>query len=52
VGGTGVKSSCLELEVNPRIAEKRLLQGWFDLAALTPVQGMHTAKRHKNAELL
>lgn len=52
IRGTGVKSGCLELEVNPRIAEKRLLQGGFDLAALTPVQGMHMAKRHKLEELL
>lgn len=52
IGGTGVKSVCLELEVNPRIAEKRLLQGGFDLAALTPLQGVHMAKRHRLEELL
>lgn len=52
IRGTGVKSSCLELEVNPRIAEKRLLQGGFEIAALTLVQGMHMTKRHKVEELL
>lgn len=46
IGGTGVKSGGLELEVSPRIAEKRLLHGGFDLAALTPVQGVHMAKMH------
>lgn len=48
IEGTGVKSGCLELEVNLRIAERRLLQGGFDLVALTPVQGVHMAKRHNS----
>lgn len=51
IGGTAVKLDCLDFEVNPRIAERRLLQGGFDLAALTLVQGMHVTKTHGLEEL-
>lgn len=44
VGDTGVRSGYLDLEANPILAKKRLLQRGFDLAALTPVQACRWKK--------